>query len=252
MDRERLDIYPRAVSSVLALSAICASTLDAQTLRGRIVDETNGQPVPTAGVSVLDLDQRNLASALADSLGRYVLVVPGPGQYRLLVERLGYSDFLTPVLEVGSAEEYEVDLPLVPEPFTMDGLDISVRNETLEDWFRLRILGSPYARSGFRVLQGQVLEEAKSKSDDNTELFRWLFIPISHGRRVCLFMPTDGCGDLYVDNFWRPNELIEHMDLASIQTVVVFRRPPEVWIFTKDFDWERSPLRGSDPPGIRR
>jgi hypothetical protein len=81
----------------------------------------------------------------------------------------------------------------------------------------------------------------KEKSADNTELLRWMWLPVSHGRHVCFFSPIDGCGRLYIDNVWTPNEHIESVDLEDIATVVRFLRPPEVWLFTTSFDWSRRP-----------
>lgn len=96
-----------ALSGSIWLSAP-EGPLPAQVIRGRVMDETNRLPVASAGVTLHDPGGAILSSALTDRAGRYLLTAPGPGRYQLRVEGLGYSDFASPLIDVGELPEYEL------------------------------------------------------------------------------------------------------------------------------------------------
>jgi Carboxypeptidase regulatory-like domain len=233
----------RSLAIAALLELLGALQVTAQEIRGRVVDALSGAAVSTAGVFLLGEDREQVAVSIADSAGRFLLRVPRPGRYYLRAQRLGYEELESPLVQTTRDVAYEVDLEMTPEPVGLDPFTVVVRNEQMTDWLRLRLGVHPNALFGFRAFQGEQLGAAKLKSDDNTEMLRWLFIPISHGRRVCLVSPIDGCGRLYVDNIWMPNEHIDSIDMESIVAVVTFIRPPSVWLFTAAFDWGRRPRR---------
>jgi outer membrane receptor protein involved in Fe transport len=68
-------------------------------LSGTVI--ANGAPVASAQVATTDLNGRG-ASALTTSDGRFRLVVPGPGQYQLVVRALGFEP-VTQSVRAGSA-----------------------------------------------------------------------------------------------------------------------------------------------------
>jgi len=124
---------------------------------------------------------------------------------------------------------------------------VTVRNENLERWLTLKLGGNPNAIGGFRAIQGVRLEEAKFKSDNNSEMLRWLFVGVSNGMDVCLgsrmpeiergtgrILPAP-CGKLYVDDELIPAEHIDQMDMASVAVVIVI--PPNIHFYTRAFDW---------------
>ena len=167
-------------------SALEPSALGAQVVRGRVLDSSSGQPVVMAGVHLFDTDREQVSIAIADSLGRYVLEVPASGEYYLFAQRLGYFEAISPLVEISAERGYEVDLELRPEPIALDPLAVTVRNEEAEEWWRLQFGINPASLFGFRMYQGAPLEEAKLRAEDNTETLRFLYIPISHGREVCI------------------------------------------------------------------
>lgn len=227
-----------------------ASSLEAQVIRGRIVDATHGQPIALGGALLLDRDQNPVAEALADSVGRFVLAAPGAGEYYLVGHSLGYSQTVSSLLGVGE-DEYSLELELEPDPFQFDPLEVTVRNEELVDWFRLNFQTNPKVIPGFRAIQGADLEVARRKAKDNTDLFRWLYIPVSHARTTCLGydgtrlnratgrMERVGCGKLLVDGYELPAEHLETIDARSIAVVVVV--PPNVMVFTRGYEWGFAP-----------
>jgi hypothetical protein len=261
--------------AVAALVLAVAGEAEAQQLRGRVLDSSNGQPVQLAAVWLLDRDRESVALAMADSVGRYFLTVPDSGEYFIAAERFGYFETESPLLSIAGTRDYDLDLELRPEPIRVEGVDVTVQNERVIDWLKLEYGVNPVQFFGFRVLQGERLQEAKMKGKFNpTETLRWLYIPVSHGRCVTIngiqvpeseslmrglrnraFQPGDvpagtlprgalsepngpdecGGGGLYVNDRAMPPELIDDVDMTSIALVVTL--PNTVRMYTYDFNW---------------
>lgn len=122
----------------------------------------------------------------------------------------------------------------------------------MERWYALALGVNPNSFPGFRVIQGR-LEEARLKVKDNTDLLRWLYVPVSHAQEVCsgsrmpsidrrtLAISEAPCGQLYVDGLFVPAEHLDQLDKSEITVVVLLL--PNVEIFTFGFDWASRPAR---------
>ena len=256
-----------------ALLASGAAHAEAQQLRGRVLDSSNGQPVQMAAVWLLDRDRETVVMAMADSVGRYALTVPDSGEYFIAAERFGYFETESPLLAISGNRDYDLDLELRPEPIRVEGVGVTVRNERVIDWLRLEFGVNPVQFFGFRVLQGERLQEAKLRGKLNpTQTLRWLYVPVSHGRCVLInqvhipdnsgmagprnraftgIAPAgtrsraeqeasngpDRCpgGGLYVNDRPIPPELIDSVEMSSIGVIVTL--PNGVRMYTYDFNW---------------
>lgn len=224
----------RCVPPVLALAAaLAAAPVAAQSFTGRVVDETTGRGVPTAGVYLIDAAGAAVGSAIADAAGRYRLEIPSDGDYRLLVERFGYTDTESPLFAVTADRDYPVELSIRPEPIQVEGLSVRVRNERVEDWLTLAIGMSPYAVPGFRHIQGLRLREAIEKSDDGIDVLRWLYLPaFNRTGRFCVSPYTgQGCLNVYLDGRYMPAEHLETIDYRELVNVIVL--PPALHLLTR-------------------
>lgn len=263
----RSDIAPAPLRLLALLLLATAPSLSAQSISGRIVDAENEQPVGLTAVILLDAEREPLVMSAAGVDGRYRIEAPGAGEYYLVVERLGYFENETPLFAVQSEGEYGIDVEMRPEPIRLDPLQVTVRNEELEDFLTLEFGRHPASLRGYRSIQGIRLEEAKLKAKDNTDFLRWLYIPVSHGRRVCIGrMATMGgglpkrmqyerinaradaaderdfsrqCGALYLNGYRCRNEQIEEIPLDRIAVVVTLQG--SVHLYTRDFDWTFRP-----------
>ena len=262
------DACPSRIAGLLALvtAALAGAPLDAQEIRGRVVDANNGVAVGLAGVFVMDAERNIVESVAADTAGYYVVQAPGAGEYILHAQRLGYFENETPLVAVEDGGVYGIDFELRPEPFRLDPLEVVVRNEELTNYLTLELGINPNSVFGYRAYQGIRLEEAKLKAHDNTDLLRELYIPVEHGiEGVCVGMiglgvpgrppatlqrgsgsaVTGGerlCGQLFVNDLRCPNEHIEEFDMDRIAVVVLLGG--SVRLYTRDFDWTFNPNRG--------
>lgn len=252
-------------SATLGVLMGAGSGLAGQEIRGRVVDAQNGAPVGLAIVVVLDTVRTPVLTNAADAEGFYSIQLPGVGEYYLVVERLGYFENESPLLAVDSSRVYAVDFEMRPEPFRLDPLEVTVDNQRLEDFLTLTFGQHPASIPGYRAIQGQRLAEVKIKARDNTDLLRWLYIPVSHGLKVCVNnagAPLPGrstmdrinaraevpdldaqCGALYVDEYRCRNEHIEEIDPDRIAVVVTTRGA--VRLYTREFDWTYRPGGGA-------
>lgn len=240
------------------------TALFGQTVQGRLVDSENGEPVKLAGVFVLDTDRGVVVGAASDTAGFYSVTAPDAGEFYLYVQRIGYFENETPLFRAEVDRTYSVDIEMRPEPFRIDPLDVTVRNEELEQFLTLEFGMNPNSLYGYRAYQGTTVQQAKLNAEDNTDFLRELFIPVSHGRLVCIgtfmgrgmpsrnglqFQEEDDdqsrCGGLYIDGYSYPNEHIEDIELESIAVVVTL--PGQVRLYTREFDWTMKPGGGGGP-----
>lgn len=78
----------RALVLVVAVGAM--RVLDAQTVRGEIVDRATGRPAAGVVVQLLDVGDRAVAQGFTDPRGQYRLTSPTPGTFRVRTLRIGF------------------------------------------------------------------------------------------------------------------------------------------------------------------
>ena len=258
-------LWTTTAAALIAATACSYGEASAQEIHGQIVDTQNGGPVGLAAVILLDTDRKPIAGSSTDVDGRYRITTPGAGQFYIVVERLGYFENETPLFEVGPEGQYGIDLEMRPEPFRLDPLEVTVTNERLENFLALQFGQHPATLRGYRNIQGIRLAQAMLKAKDNTDLLRWLYIPGSHGRRVCVGsfgappLPArmgyertmaaseaaanvddqSQCGALYLDGYRCRNEFLEEIDRDRIGVVVTIGEA--VYLYTREFDWTFRP-----------
>jgi hypothetical protein len=127
-------IAPPAVRSgpfpwLLALLVLGTSSeaASAQLVHGRVVDEGTGEGVSLARVTVLAGDSVAAGPMTASREGRFRLRLPGPGSYRIQVDRLGYPLHTTLAFQAGPFEEVEVQVALAPEPIPLAPVEVIAR-----------------------------------------------------------------------------------------------------------------------------
>jgi hypothetical protein len=77
----------------------------AQSVRGTLVEEGSGSPIPAAFVVLQDTAGQALSSTLTSVRGTWLLRAPAPGTYRLRADRIGYSSFESEAFTLAQGED---------------------------------------------------------------------------------------------------------------------------------------------------
>jgi hypothetical protein len=114
---------------LLALAAVaCAApALAAQTIQGRFVDP-QGEPVPGGRAVLRDRQGHDVATAMTDGRGAFVLQAPRAGRYSLSVERIGYGLSQAPAFELGAGQTVEKQVAANPRQVALQGVVVRGRS----------------------------------------------------------------------------------------------------------------------------
>jgi hypothetical protein len=116
-----------ALSVVLGI-ALAASQATAQTMGGTVTSQRTGQPVAGTLVQLLDQGGAVVARVESDAEGRYGVVAPTPGTYRLRFLVPGYRSLVSPPLELAAGQTLEYSLQLTAvAPELLDTLIVEGR-----------------------------------------------------------------------------------------------------------------------------
>ncbi len=133
------------LASALALVGLGPGAADAQLVRGTVADTVARQPVGGAVVLLQDTAGATRATAFADSLGRFRLLPPAPGRYRLVASQLGYADVTVPGVRLAVGDTVTLTLSLPPQPLGLKALTASA---TRRSRMRARFLRDARMGSG--------------------------------------------------------------------------------------------------------
>jgi hypothetical protein len=98
--------------------------LAAQAVRGSVVAESGGAPVPGAMVLLLDTSGKMRAGALTGADGRFSLAAPAPGTYVLRAERVGHASAVSPTLSLKAGETVEQRLVAPAQAVALAGISV--------------------------------------------------------------------------------------------------------------------------------
>lgn len=154
----------RGVPGLLVLGYVflSSSSVHAQTVEGRVLDQENERPIGGAIVSLVDPDGEEIRRVLADSVGRFRIQPPEAGEFYLEVERFGYFDTRSPLIAFTTEGRAAVELMMVPEPVGLEGLEVSVEEQAEEE---LGQLGLTPASLGNRWIGSDRIDAIPVKRD---------------------------------------------------------------------------------------
>jgi hypothetical protein len=95
---------------------LCSASLEAQSVRGTLVDRVSGQPIPSAFVTLLNEQGLEVARTLTGAEGIFFLTAPLAGNYRLRSKRIGFRLTQSPPLALADSQiiEYRLEVDAVP------------------------------------------------------------------------------------------------------------------------------------------
>lgn len=117
------------VAILLSAVALIPSSLTAQSIVGTVRTASGGQVVPVAIVSLVAIDDVTLDFTTTDAEGRFRLVPPMDGIFKVAVTRLGYRDERSDWIAVRGDETHRVEIELTEAPIELDSLRVIAEND---------------------------------------------------------------------------------------------------------------------------
>lgn len=139
---------PLLVDSVLVNSRRPARPLRPaeQLLYGRLLDDRTSEPIPQGLIRLVRPDGSRAATGLSDLEGRFWLVSPLPGTYRLQAERIGYRTAESTELQLVLGDSIGVDFYLSTEAVLLEPITVTA---SARPWWNFLRRYAQFARSGF-------------------------------------------------------------------------------------------------------
>lgn len=115
---------PRALFALLAGLLLLAPVQAAQgqVIHGRLLDDTNRQPVQGAMIQLFNEEGELVAVARSNPLGNYEIEAPEPGNYRFTVTSVGYGTAGSDYIALAPRQALQADLLLPPAPVVLEGV----------------------------------------------------------------------------------------------------------------------------------
>jgi len=127
-----------------------AFPINAQTVVGSVVESVSRLPVRSAGVVILDSNNRVKNAVLTDSLGRYQITAPAAGVYRLSFQHPGLATLTIDKITISTTQAAVVDTSLIvatvlPKVTVSEVAEVSSlpgNPHRLDDFFRRKAFGT--------------------------------------------------------------------------------------------------------------
>ena len=115
-----------AISIATLITAIPTSSR-AQVVRGTVVDQASGRPLPATVVVLLDSAGKRLAGVLSGEDGRYALRITTPGRYGVRAERIGFRAEAPTPISIAVGQTVELRLETRPIPVVLGAVQVTGR-----------------------------------------------------------------------------------------------------------------------------
>ncbi len=113
-----------AVATVAAVGTLTPDLANAQTVHGVVMDAADDSPVEGVSVFLLDPEGEVSRSILTNEDGRFVVILPFDGPFRLRAERIGYAEVESSPLTLDGNDRLEVVIRISVEPLTLEPITI--------------------------------------------------------------------------------------------------------------------------------
>jgi hypothetical protein len=114
-----------ALLSILLLAS--AARLSAQSVRGRVLDDSTGTPVSNVRISALGAGDELLAMATSDGRGHFAFRLEPRSNFRLTASRIGYAPNASEVVQADSLEALDIELRITTRPLSLPTVSVVSR-----------------------------------------------------------------------------------------------------------------------------
>ncbi len=170
-DAERGVVSRRALVVLVAAFSLggALAPVEAQTLRGRILDSVTREPVMLAYVGLITEGQSMAVAALADTEGVFEVTAPDPGQYFIYISRTGYETLMDGVFELGEDGVFDVQIGLKPMPVELEEVVVEAESGPMTFLERNGFYERAIASRGVFLIREDI---ERTSIDKVTDVFR--------------------------------------------------------------------------------
>lgn len=231
----------RSAASISLLALSAASTVEAQVIRGRLLDHASDLPVAGAAVVLVSPGGVDLERVITDTVGHFTMTTPGPGRYEFRAQRVGYETVTSPPLRLERADTVHVDVHIATDAVPLAPLTVTaarrapIRDRRLDEFYDRQ-------RRGFGTFFGPEEIDALRPPAVSTLLHHAAGVNVRYSRsgsvvtmqnrfrRTTDCIPTimvdghrfPGDPDLPVDN------LVSTIDLRAVEVYRASQVPPDL------------------------
>ena len=113
----------------LALLVLSTGTLEAQTVRGQLVDSISRTPVAGAFLTLVDELGVERARAISNDAGQFVVTAPAAGNYHVRSKLIGFRPYVSPTLALKSGETTSYNAAIDPIPVALKAVVVAGERE---------------------------------------------------------------------------------------------------------------------------
>ncbi len=213
---------PRGVLFLAALALagiglLRSTTLEAQVLKGRIISSESRSPLANATVEALDSLRRVIRSARTDTLGAFLMVFEGDGEFRIRVRRIGIEPTLTDPLRFAGRDTVDLDLLVDERPAVIEESRVTATRSVLTEE-RLQ-----NARSrGWRLFPPERVTVMRERALSLDQLLRSLGMANVLISQNCIrSLVTNGCMTVFMDDQYFGQVGFSAINVRDIEFIAV-------------------------------
>lgn len=133
MKYERLRRSIRGTVAVLGvLLGTLASSSEAQTINGTLMEVETGQPISLGLIILMTEEGDSITSGVTDGQGRFSVESDEAGSFVLLASAFGFKETAAGVFELGEDAAMDVEFRIAAAPMPIDGILVSLQRPALE------------------------------------------------------------------------------------------------------------------------
>lgn len=116
---------PRSSPAFFCCVLLLPGALSAQTIQGRMVEEATWAAVVGGSVVLSDSVGQDVARAMTDADGRFTLVAPAPGRYRLRSAVIGWRAVVSPTVALEEGAMLTYTFVIQAQPVRLDSIVVT-------------------------------------------------------------------------------------------------------------------------------
>ena len=105
----------------------------AQRISGTVQEAEGGRLIPGGFVSLLDPAGETVQADFTGADGGFSLAAPGPGEYRIRVQRIGYVNWVTEAYALAAGQSVAITVEVPRQPVRLGDLRVEVTGSCLDD-----------------------------------------------------------------------------------------------------------------------